>query len=167
MSVFIDGNTRLLIQGITGRDGSFHAWQMMEYGTQVAGGVTPGKGGQSFDGPNGAQVPIFDTMDAAVRETGANASVIYVPPPFAASSASFAVSAPSFAAPSAPAAVPPAPTAGFSVPFATPPVLCLLLIIICRHCAEHRTSLEPFRPRRSNFFRRRCASAGTPQVLEI
>jgi len=84
MSVFIDGNTRLLIQGITGRDGSFHAWQMMEYGTQVVGGVTPGKGGQSFDGPNGAQVPIFDTMDAAVRETGANASVIYVPPPFAA-----------------------------------------------------------------------------------
>jgi succinyl-CoA synthetase alpha subunit len=84
MSVFIDGNTRLLVQGITGRDGSFHAWQMMEYGTQVAGGVTPGKGGQSFDGPNGAQVPIFDTMDAAVRATGANASVIYVPPPFAA-----------------------------------------------------------------------------------
>jgi succinyl-CoA synthetase alpha subunit len=84
MSIFIDGNTRLLVQGITGRDGSFHAFQMMEYGTQVVGGVTPGKGGQNFDGPNGTKVPIFDTMAAAVRETGANASVIYVPPPFAA-----------------------------------------------------------------------------------
>jgi succinyl-CoA synthetase alpha subunit len=84
MSIFIDGTTRLLVQGITGRDGSFHAFQMMEYGTQVVGGVTPGKGGQNFDGPNGTKVPIFDTMDAAVRATGANASVIYVPPPFAA-----------------------------------------------------------------------------------
>jgi succinyl-CoA synthetase alpha subunit len=84
MSVFIDGNTRLIVQGITGRDGSFHAFQMLEYGTKVVGGVTPGKGGQKFDGPNGAKVPIFDTVDEAVRETGANASVIYVPPPFAA-----------------------------------------------------------------------------------
>jgi succinyl-CoA synthetase alpha subunit len=84
MAIFIDQNTKLLVQGITGRDGSFHAFQMMEYGTQVVGGVTPGKGGQKFDGPNGRQVPIFDTMEQAVASTGANASVIYVPPPFAA-----------------------------------------------------------------------------------
>ena len=84
MAIFIDENTRLLIQGITGRDGSFHARQMMEYGTQVVGGVTPGKGGQSFEGPSGAQVPIFNTMADAVAATGANCSVIYVPPPFAA-----------------------------------------------------------------------------------
>lgn len=84
MSIFIDQNTKLLIQGITGRDGSFHAYQMMEYGTQVVGGVTPGKGGQKFDGPNGTSAPIFDTMDEAVKQTGANATVIYVPPPFAA-----------------------------------------------------------------------------------
>ncbi|HEX6939154.1 MAG TPA: succinate--CoA ligase subunit alpha [Longimicrobiales bacterium] len=84
MSIFIDENTRLLVQGITGRDGSFHARQMMEYGTQVVGGVTPGKGGQTFEGPGGRTVPIFDTMEQAVRETGANASVIYVPPAFAA-----------------------------------------------------------------------------------
>jgi succinyl-CoA synthetase alpha subunit len=80
VSIFIDKNTRLLVQGITGRDGSFHAKQMMEYGTQVVGGVTPGKGGQKFEGV----VPIFNTVSAAVRETGANASVIYVPPLFAA-----------------------------------------------------------------------------------
>lgn len=84
MAIFIDENTRLLVQGITGRDGSFHARQMMEYGTNVVGGVTPGKGGQKFEGPNGQTVPIFDTMEQAVRETGANASVIYVPPAFAA-----------------------------------------------------------------------------------
>jgi succinyl-CoA synthetase alpha subunit len=84
MAIFIDQNTKLLVQGITGRDGSFHAYQMMEYGTQVVGGVTPGKGGQTFDGPEGRQVPIFDTMEQAVGETAANASVIYVPPPFAA-----------------------------------------------------------------------------------
>jgi succinyl-CoA synthetase alpha subunit len=83
MSIFVDETTTLLVQGITGRDGSFHAYQMMEYGTRVVGGVTPGKGGQSFDGP-GSKVPIFDTMEQAVRATGANASVIYVPPPFAA-----------------------------------------------------------------------------------
>lgn len=80
MSVFIDNGTRLIIQGITGRDGSFHARQMIEYGTQVVAGVTPGKGGQRFDDT----VPIFNTMAEAVRETGANTSVIYVPPPFAA-----------------------------------------------------------------------------------
>jgi succinyl-CoA synthetase alpha subunit len=84
MAIFIDENTTLLVQGITGRDGSFHAYQMMEYGTKVVGGITPGKGGQKFDGPDGRQVPIFDTVEQAVKETGANASVIYVPPPFAA-----------------------------------------------------------------------------------
>ena len=80
MSVFIDNNTTLLVQGITGRDGSFHAKQMMEYGTKVVGGVTPGKGGQMFEGT----VPIFNTVAQAVAATGANTSVIYVPPPFAA-----------------------------------------------------------------------------------
>ncbi len=80
MSIFIDRSTRLLVQGITGRDGSFHAKQMMEYGTQVVGGITPGKGGQRFEG----SVPIFNTVSRAVRETGANATVIYVPPLFAA-----------------------------------------------------------------------------------
>jgi succinyl-CoA synthetase alpha subunit len=84
MAIFIDKDTRLLVQGITGRDGSFHTYQMMDYGTQVVGGVTPGKGGQKFDGPGGRSAPIFDTMQRAVTETGANASVIYVPPPFAA-----------------------------------------------------------------------------------
>jgi succinyl-CoA synthetase alpha subunit len=93
MAIFIDQNTRLLVQGITGRDGSFHARQMMEYGTQVVGGVTPGKGGQRFEGPGGTSAPIFDSMDQAVRETGANASVIYVPPPFAADAIMEAVEA--------------------------------------------------------------------------
>jgi len=83
MSIFIDESTRLVVQGITGRDGSFHTRQMMEYGTQVVAGVTPGKGGQTFEGPDGKQVPIFDAMDEAVAATGANASVIYVPPAFA------------------------------------------------------------------------------------
>jgi succinyl-CoA synthetase alpha subunit len=80
VSIFIDKNTRLLVQGITGRDGSFHAKQMIEYGTQVVAGVTPGKGGQKFEN----KVPIFNTVAQAVKETGANATVIYVPPPFAA-----------------------------------------------------------------------------------
>ena len=80
MSVLIDGSTKLLVQGITGRDGSFHARQMIEYGTQVVGGVVPGKGGQVFEG----DVPIFDTVAEAMDETGADASVIYVPPAFAA-----------------------------------------------------------------------------------
>ena len=80
MSIFIDNSTKLIVQGITGRDGSFHAKQMMEYGTKVVGGVTPGKGGQRFE----QTVPIFNTVAEAVRETGANTSVIYVPPPFAA-----------------------------------------------------------------------------------
>lgn len=80
MSIFIDTNTRLLVQGITGRDGSFHTSQMLEYGTQVVAGVTPGKGGQRFQDT----VPIFDTVHDAVTTTGANTSVIYVPPAFAA-----------------------------------------------------------------------------------
>jgi len=80
VSIFIDGRTTLVVQGITGRDGSFHAKQMLEYGTCVVAGVTPGKGGQKFE----SKVPIFDTMTRAVAETGANTSVIYVPPMFAA-----------------------------------------------------------------------------------
>ena len=76
MSIFVDARTRLLVQGITGREGSFHARQMLEYGTALVGGVTPGKGGQTFEG----KVPVFNTVDEAVRATGANASVIYVPP---------------------------------------------------------------------------------------
>jgi len=80
VSIFVDKNTRLLVQGITGRDGSFHAKQMIEYGTQVVGGVTPGKGGQKFE----EKVPIFNTVAEAVKQTGANATVIYVPPMFAA-----------------------------------------------------------------------------------
>lgn len=79
MSIWIGNDTRLVIQGITGREGSFHARQMIAYGTKVVAGVTPGKGGQSFDG-----VPIFHTVADAVRETGANVSVIYVPPAMAA-----------------------------------------------------------------------------------
>jgi succinyl-CoA synthetase alpha subunit len=80
VSIFIDNSTTLLVQGITGRDGSFHAKQMMEYGTKVVAGVTPGKGGQQFEGT----VPIYNTVAQAVAATGANTSVIYVPPPFAA-----------------------------------------------------------------------------------
>jgi succinyl-CoA synthetase alpha subunit len=80
MSIFIGDDTTLVVQGITGRDGSFHTRQMLEYGTRVVAGVTPGKGGQKFEG----KVPIFDTVVEAVRETGANTSVIYVPPMFAA-----------------------------------------------------------------------------------
>ncbi len=80
MSVLVDKNTKLIIQGITGSAGAFHGKQMLEYGTQVVAGVTPGKGGTKFEG----KVPVFNTVAEAVRETGANASVIYVPPPFAA-----------------------------------------------------------------------------------
>ena len=80
MSIFIDKNTTVIVQGITGRDGSFHTRQMIEYGTQVVGGVTPGKGGQQFDD----KVPIFNTVAEAAKETGANTSVIYVPPMYAA-----------------------------------------------------------------------------------
>ncbi len=78
MSILVDGATRVLVQGITGREGAFHTRQMLDYGTRVVGGVTPGKGGQSVEG-----VPVFDDMAAAVAETGANTSVIYVPAPHA------------------------------------------------------------------------------------
>ncbi len=81
MSIFLDASTRLVVQGITGRDGSFHTAQMIEYGTRVVAGVTPGKGGQTF----APDVPVFDTVADAVAETGANTSVIYVPAAFAAS----------------------------------------------------------------------------------
>ena len=80
MSIFIDAKTRLVVQGITGRDGSFHAKQMLAYGTSVVAGVTPGKGGQKFE----EQVPVFNTVMQAVKETGANTSVIYVPAALAA-----------------------------------------------------------------------------------
>ncbi|MDQ3879649.1 MAG: succinate--CoA ligase subunit alpha [Chloroflexota bacterium] len=80
MSILVGRETRLLVQGITGREGEFHSRQMLEYGTRIVAGVTPGKGGQSaLDGA----VPVFDTVADAVRETGANTSVIYVPAPFA------------------------------------------------------------------------------------
>ena len=85
MSIFVDESTRVVVQGITGRDGSFHTGRMIEYGTRVVAGVTPGKGGRVVRGPEGACVPVFDTMNEAVGESAANASVIYVPPPFAAS----------------------------------------------------------------------------------
>jgi len=76
VSIFADEKTRLLVQGITGREGSFHARQMLEYGTKIVAGVTPGKGGQRFE----SAVPVFDTVAEAVEKTGANTTVIYVPP---------------------------------------------------------------------------------------
>jgi succinyl-CoA synthetase alpha subunit len=79
VSIFVGNDTRLVVQGITGRDGSFHTKQMQAYGTKVVAGVTPGKGGQTFEGA----VPIFNTVAEAVRATGANTSVIYVPARFA------------------------------------------------------------------------------------
>jgi succinyl-CoA synthetase alpha subunit len=79
MSILVDANTRVICQGLTGRQGSFHAKQALEYGTQLVGGVTPGRGGESHLG-----VPVFDTVREAVRATGATASMIYVPAPFAA-----------------------------------------------------------------------------------
>ena len=88
MSVLVDKNTRLIVQGITGKEGTFHTLQMIDYGTQVVGGVTPGKGGTTHEG-----VPVFNTVAEAVRETGANASVVYVPPAFAADAIMEAASA--------------------------------------------------------------------------
>ena len=89
MAVLVDNNTRLICQGITGGAGSFHCGQMMEYGTNLVGGVTPGKGGQTFNG----SVPIFNTVEEAKKVTDANASVIFVPPPFAADAICEAVDA--------------------------------------------------------------------------
>ncbi|MFN2391594.1 MAG: succinate--CoA ligase subunit alpha [Pyrinomonadaceae bacterium] len=88
MSVLVDKNTRLVVQGITGKEGTFHTQQMIAYGTQVVGGVTPGKGGTTHE-----NVPVFNTVAEAVREAGANASVIYVPPAFAADAIMEAVDA--------------------------------------------------------------------------
>jgi len=79
MSILVNKNTRVLTQGITGATGQFHTKACKDYGTQMVAGVTPGKGGTTFEG-----IPIFDTVERAIEETGANASVIYVPPPFAA-----------------------------------------------------------------------------------
>ncbi len=79
MSILVDKNTRLVVQGITGKEGTFHTKQMVAYGTNIVAGVTPGKGGTTHEG-----IPIFNTVEDAVKATGANASVIYVPPPFAA-----------------------------------------------------------------------------------
>jgi succinyl-CoA synthetase alpha subunit len=79
MSIFVDKETRLLVQGITGREGQFHTRQCVAYGTNVVAGVTPGKGGQEMDG-----IPVFNTVQEAVRHTGADCSMIFVPPPFAA-----------------------------------------------------------------------------------
>ena len=85
MSVLVDDNTRLLVQGITGREGSFHAHQAIEYGTKVVAGVTPGKGGTAWKGASGTRnVPVFNTVGEAVEATGANVSVIFVPPALAA-----------------------------------------------------------------------------------
>ena len=89
MSILVDENTRLLVQGITGREGSFHAQRCREFGTHLVAGVTPGRGGQSFDG----DVPVFNTVEDAVEETRANCSLIFVPPPFAADAIAESVAA--------------------------------------------------------------------------
>src|SRR5882757_1496183 len=81
MSVLLDRNTPVIVQGITGRIGSFHAQEMRAYGTNLVGGVTPGKGGATVEG-----APVFNTVKEAVEKTGATASIVFVPPPFAANS---------------------------------------------------------------------------------
>src|ERR671931_1246302 len=78
MSILVGKDTRLIVQGITGREGGFHTQQMLEYGTPIVGGVTPGRGGSDFHG-----VPVFDSVAEAVEKTRANTSIIFVPPPFA------------------------------------------------------------------------------------
>jgi len=88
MSILIDSSTRVICQGITGAQGTFHTRQMVEYGTNMVGGVTPGKGGTTLDG-----IPVFNSVESAVRETGCNATVIYVPAPFAADAIMEAVDA--------------------------------------------------------------------------
>jgi succinyl-CoA synthetase alpha subunit len=88
MSVLVDKNTKVVTQGITGKTGAFHTRACKEYGTQMVAGVTPGKGGQEFEG-----IPLFDTVHQAKKETGANVSIIYVPPPFAADAIMEAVDA--------------------------------------------------------------------------
>lgn len=89
MSILVDKNTRLLVQGITGKSGGFHAKMCMEYGTHIVAGVTPGRGGEKFE----SSVPVFDTVDEARSQTGCNASMIFVPAPFAADSILEAVDA--------------------------------------------------------------------------
>ena len=88
MSIIVDKNTKLIVQGITGNEGLFHTRQMVEYGTKIVGGITPGKGGQSVDG-----IPVFNSVVSAVNTTGANASVIFVPPAFSADAVMEAVDA--------------------------------------------------------------------------
>jgi succinyl-CoA synthetase alpha subunit len=85
MSILVDSNTKLIVQGITGSAGTFHAGQCQDYGTQIVAGVTPGRGGQTWKNPSGkGEAPVYDTVVEAKEKTGANASVIFVPPPFAA-----------------------------------------------------------------------------------
>jgi succinyl-CoA synthetase alpha subunit len=88
MSILVDEHTRVIVQGITGREGTFHTRQAVAYGTKVVAGVTPGKGGEQVDG-----IPVYHTVEEAVEKTGANASVIFVPPPFAADAIMEAVDA--------------------------------------------------------------------------
>ena len=88
MSILVDENTRLIVQGLTGREGTFHARACAAYGTKVVGGVTPGKGGTTHEG-----WPVFNTVEDAVHEGGANATVIFVPPPYAAEAIMEAVEA--------------------------------------------------------------------------